>query len=203
MSKFFKKHWEVLSYLIFGVLTTLLNIVLYALFNKLFGYTAANSWGNVLDNILCILFAYATNRAFVFRSRTRGREMAKEFGAFVTCRLGTLVLDAVIMMVGGNLLAAQGTALMENLMSGVLGVLARWFSPDTLVYGVQALSAASAVDGSAAVAIIGGADGPTAIFVSGYSAQTLWGLCVKVFSNVLVIVLNYVFSKLIIFKKKQ
>ena len=28
-----KKHWEVLSYLIFGVLTTLLNIVLYALFN--------------------------------------------------------------------------------------------------------------------------------------------------------------------------
>ena len=203
MSKFFKKHWEVLSYLIFGVLTTLLNIVLYALFNKLFGYTAANSWGNVLDNILCILFAYATNRAFVFRSKTRGREMAKEFGAFVTCRLGTLVLDAVIMMVGGNLLAAQGTALMENLMSGVLGVLARWFSPDTLVYGVQALSAASAVDGSAAVAIIGGADGPTAIFVSGYSAQTLWGLCVKVFSNVIVVVLNYVFSKRIIFKKKK
>ena len=203
MVKFIKKHWEVLSYLIFGVLTTLLNIVLYALFNKLFGYTAANSWGNVLDNILCILFAYATNRAFVFRSRTQGREMAKEFGAFVTCRLGTLVLDAVIMMVGGNLLAAQGTALMENLMGGVLGVLARWFSPDTLVYGVQALSAASAVDGSAAVAIIGGADGPTAIFVSGYSAQTLWGLCVKVFSNVIVVVLNYVFSKLIIFKKKK
>ena len=47
-----------LSYLVFGVLCTLLNIVLYALFNKLFGYTAANSWGNVLDNIICILFAY-------------------------------------------------------------------------------------------------------------------------------------------------
>ena len=113
MVKFFKKHWEVLSYLIFGVLTTLLNIVLYALFNKLFGYTAANSWGNVLDNILCILFAYATNRAFVFRSRTQGREMAKEFGAFVTCRLGTLVLDAVIMMVGGNLSGKTNTLSLE------------------------------------------------------------------------------------------
>ena len=55
-----------------------------------------------------------------------------------------------------------------------------------------------------AIGIIGGADGPTAIFVtSAYDAQALWGLCVKVFSNVLVIVLNYVFSKLIIFKKKQ
>jgi putative flippase GtrA len=31
----------------------------------------------------------------------------------------------------------------------------------------------------------------------------MWGLAVKVFSNVLVILLNYVFSKLIIFKKKQ
>ena len=94
MMKFLKKHWEVLSYLIFGVLTTLLNIVLYALFSRLFGYTAANSWGNVLDNALCILFAYCTNRAFVFRSKTTGKAMAKEFGTFVTCRLGTMVLDA-------------------------------------------------------------------------------------------------------------
>ena len=189
MVKFFKKHWEVLSYLIFGVLTTLLNIVLYALFNKLFGYTAANSWGNVLDNILCILFAYATNRAFVFRSRTQGREMAKEFGAFVTCRLGTLVLDAVIMMVGGNLLAAQGTALMESLLGSF--------------YAVMVVGTGAAASSAASVGIIGGADGPTAIFVSSYSAQTLWGLCVKVFSNVIVVVLNYVFSKLIIFKKKK
>ena len=119
MIKFFKKHWEVISYLIFGVLTTLLNILLYALFNRLFGYTAANSWGNVLDNILCILFAYATNRAFVFNSKTRGRAMAKEFGAFVTCRLGTMVLDAAIMMIGGNLMAAQGAAWMEGLLTGV------------------------------------------------------------------------------------
>ena len=56
---------------------------------------------------------------------------------------------------------------------------------------------------AASIGIIGGADGPTAIFVtSRYNAQALWGLAVKVFSNVLVIVLNYVFSKLIIFKKK-
>ena len=107
MVNWFKKHREVLSYLVFGVLTTLLNIVLYALFNRLFGYEAANSWGNVLDNVLCILFAYVTNRAFVFVSRSRGREALKEFGAFITCRLGTLVLDAAIMMVFGNLLAAQ------------------------------------------------------------------------------------------------
>ena len=192
MMKFFKKHWEVLSYLIFGVLTTLLNIVLYALFSQLFGYTAANSWGNVLDNALCILFAYATNRAFVFRSRTTGKAMAKEFGTFVTCRLGTMVLDAAIMIVGGNLLAAQGAALMESLFGSFL-----------TVSGSYTGAAASAAASVAGVAIIGGADGPTAIFVTTLiTAQELWGLCVKVFSNVVVVVLNYVFSKLIIFKKK-
>ncbi len=196
MVKWIKKHWEVLSYLIFGVLTTLLNIVLYALFNQLFGYTAANSWGNVLDNILCILFAYCTNRAFVFRSKTTGKAMAKEFGAFVTCRLGTMVLDAVIMIVGGNLLAAQGTALMESLLTGVFTHL----QPGALV-GIAAVPASSAAAG-ASVAVIGGADGPTAVFVAAGAAQSLWGLCVKVFSNVIVVVLNYVFSKLIIFKKK-
>ena len=193
MIKFFKKHWEVLSYLIFGVLTTLLNIVLYALFSQLFGYTAANSWGNVLDNALCILFAYCTNRAFVFRSRTTGKAMAKEFGTFVTCRLGTMVLDAVIMIVGGNLLAAQGAALMESLFGGFL-----------TVSGSYTGAAASAAASVAGVAIIGGADGPTAVFVTTrITAQEIWGLCVKVFSNVVVVVLNYVFSKLIIFKNRK
>ena len=192
MIHWIKKHWEVLSYLIFGVLTTLLNIVLYALFSRLFGYTAANSWGNVLDNALCILFAYCTNRAFVFRSKTTGKAMAKEFGTFVTCRLGTMVLDAVIMIVGGNLLAAQGAALMESLLGGFL-----------TVSGSYTGAAASAAASVAGVAIIGGADGPTAVFVTTrITAQEIWGLCVKVFSNVVVVVLNYVFSKLIIFKKK-
>ena len=191
--KFFKKHWEVLSYLIFGVLTTLLNIVLYALFSRLFGYTAANSWGNVLDNALCILFAYCTNRAFVFRSRTTGKAMVKEFGTFVTCRLGTMVLDAAIMIVGGNLLAAQGAALMESLFGSFL-----------TVSGSYTGAAASAAASAAGVAIIGGEDGPTAIFVTTLiTAQELWGLCVKVFSNVVVVVLNYVFSKLIIFKNRK
>ena len=205
MKNWFIKHREVLAYLVFGVLTTLLNIVLYALFSRLFGYEAANSWGNVLDNVICILFAYVTNRAFVFASRTQGREALKEFGAFVTCRLGTLVLDAAIMMIFGNLLAAQGAALVESFMGGVLGVLSNLLGADTVLHMAASgvTPSAGVSDGSAAIAIIGGADGPTAIFVTGlYDAQALWGLVVKIFSNVVVVVLNYVFSKLIVFKRK-
>ena len=177
MKNWFVKHREVLAYLVFGVLTTLLNIVLYTLFSGLFGYEAANSWGNVLDNLLCILFAYLTNRAFVFASRTQGREALKEFGAFVTCRLGTLVLDAAIMMVFGYLLAAQGTALVEGFMNGLLSAAANWFGPDTVLHMATSsiTPPASVSDGSAAIAVIGGADGPTAIFVTTRLAPHLLG----------------------------
>ena len=88
--------------------------------------------------------------------------------------------------------AAQGAALMESLFGSFL-----------TVSGSYTGAAASAAASVAGVAIIGGADGPTAIFVTTLiTAQEIWGLCVKVFSNVVVVVLNYVFSKLIIFKKK-
>lgn len=173
LSAALRAHGEALRYLVFGVLTTLLNMALYALFQALFGYQAANSWGNVLDNALCILFAYATNRRFVFASRTRGRAAVREFGRFVACRLGTMLLDAAVVLAGGNWLAPQGQAL-------VLAVLGPWLTAS----GGGVLGAGG-----------GAADG------AGEAALALWGLGVKAFSNLLVIVLNYLFSKLLIFQK--
>ena len=205
LKAFIKKYYEGFAYLFFGGLATLLNLVLFAVFQAVLGTGFATGIGNVLDNIICILFAYWTNRTFVFRSKTQGKAMAREFGAFVTCRLGTMLLDTAIMLVLGNLLAAQGAALMDELMQGVLSVVAHWLGPDTAIQMAASYAGtpAGVTDGSAAIAVIGGADGPTAIFVtSRYNAQALWGLAVKIFSNVLVIVLNYVFSKRIIFKKK-
>ena len=114
-------------------------------------------------------------------------------------------LDEKIMMIFGNLLAAQGAALVESFMGGVLGVLSNLLGPDTVLHMAASgvTPSAGVSDGSAAIAIIGGADGPTAIFVTNfYDAQALWGMAVKVFSNVVVVVLNYVFSKLIVFKRK-
>lgn len=145
LTALYKKYAEVINYLFFGVLATALNIVLYAVFQLLFGYEAANSWGNVLNNIICILFAYWTNRTWVFTSKTHGKAALAEFGKFVSCRLLTLVVDTAIMFVGGNVI---GPAIIP----------AAWLS--------------------------------------------LWGLAVKVGANVVVVILNYVFSKLIVFRKK-
>lgn len=71
LKAFIKKYYEGFAYLFFGGLATLLNLVLFAVFQAVLGTGFATGIGNVLDNIICILFAYWTNRTFVFRSKQR------------------------------------------------------------------------------------------------------------------------------------
>ena len=143
LKQLWAKYYEQLTYLIFGGLATLVNIVLAMVFRSFGMPTTLNT---VLDNVICILFAYTTNRLWVFKSRSRGADALREFGSFIACRLGTMVMDVAVMWLGADVI---GPALLP----------AAWLG--------------------------------------------LWFLGVKVFSNVLVIVFNYVFSKKIIFIKKK
>ena len=143
---FVTKYYEGLAYLFFGGVATLLNLVLFALFQALFGTGFATGIGNVLDNVICILFAYWTNHTFVFRSENKGSAALAEFGQFVSCRIATMIMDQAIIWLGVSLL------------------------------------------------------GPHVAFAAANGA--LWAMGVKLFSQVIVILSNYVFSKLFIFKKK-
>ncbi|ENY8989152.1 TPA: GtrA family protein [Clostridioides difficile] len=130
-----KKHKETILYLFFGVFTTLVNIVSYLFFTRviLFNFMVANA----LAWILAVLFAYVTNKFFVFESkRIEIRFVFKEFLSFVSFRLLSGVVEMLIMYVMIDLL----------------------FVNDVIV---------------------------------------------KVFTNIIVIVLNYLFSKMIIFKNKK
>lgn len=99
-----KKYYEQLTYLIFGGLATLLNIVLAMVFRKMGLHTTVNT---VLDNIICILFAYTTNRLWVFQSKSKGMAALKEFASFIGCRLGTMVMDVAIMWLGVDILGSM------------------------------------------------------------------------------------------------
>ena len=103
LKAFIKKYYEGFAYLFFGGLATLLNLVLFAMFQAVLGTGFATGIGNVLDNIICILFAYWTNRTFVFRSKNSGQAALAEFGQFVACRIGTMVMDQVIIWLGVKL----------------------------------------------------------------------------------------------------
>ena len=92
-----RKYREFLSYVFFGVLTTVVNYVSYLLLAPLFSTTTiptAIAWA------LSVIFAYVTNRIFVFRSQARGfRALAWEILTFFGARLLSGVLDAGIMWI--------------------------------------------------------------------------------------------------------
>lgn len=99
-------------YLIFGVLTTVVSWGSYALFEILLGTFITNTIvlsavANVLSWIVAVLFAYITNKLWVFESKSfKGNVIFKELATFVGSRLATGVLEWVgvplLMVIGLN-----------------------------------------------------------------------------------------------------
>lgn len=135
---------ETVLYLIFGVLATVLNIVLFYLFINI--WKMSTGLGNILDTIICILFQYFTNRIWVFESKNNGKEAIKEFIQFILARGLTAIIDQIFVVVGVDFFVAK--------------------------------------------------------YIS-YSQQGIFSVGIKVLSNIVVIVLNYIFSKLFVFNKKE
>lgn len=102
---FYKKHKEVLMYLFFGGLTTLLNIVVGVIIEKQFtamgmAKSSVATWSTVISWIAGVLFAYVTNRIWVFNSKAKGaEEILKEMGSFFGGRLFTFFVEWVIMQI--------------------------------------------------------------------------------------------------------
>ncbi|NCA99176.1 MAG: GtrA family protein [Clostridia bacterium] len=89
---FYTRHkQELLSYLVFGLLTTVVNV---GVFNLLFVLNVKYQLANLAALILAKLFAYFTNKHFVFKTKTRqGFDSIREFIRFVFARGFTGVVD--------------------------------------------------------------------------------------------------------------
>jgi putative flippase GtrA len=94
----YKKYKEVLLYLFFGVLTTVVSIVTYAVFNVVFGINELIA--NVFSWILAVAFAFFTNRIWVFAAPTKTvAEFFKQMATFASGRLVTLAIEELILLV--------------------------------------------------------------------------------------------------------
>ena len=98
INSLYKKYKEIINYLIFGVLTTVISLaVYYALV-----YTILNPLNaimlqiaNILSWTAGVIFAYITNRKYVFESNSQN--ILKEAVSFFSSRLATGILDMVLM----------------------------------------------------------------------------------------------------------
>ena len=125
------KHWEVLSYLFFGVLTTVVNYVVFALAVQLLPVSA--TVGNVIAWVVAVAFAYLTNKPFVFRSHDwSAKTVVPELGKFLSCRIGSGVMETVIILVAVDILG--GNKYLWKLLTNVLVVIVNYIGSKLLVF---------------------------------------------------------------------
>ena len=119
---------EVFFYLVFGVLTTLVNIVSFAILSRAIGIGTVFS--NVIAWFLSVLFAYVTNRRWVFQSKSD--DVLKEAAAFFSGRLGTGVLDTLVMFVTVDLLCWND--LVMKVISNVIVIILNYIISKLFVF---------------------------------------------------------------------
>ena len=93
MKNIVQKNKEIIMYLVFGVLTTVVNIVVYYIFSNLLHMNYLFS--NAMAWFLSVLFAYVTNRKYVFDSKNN--QIIKEAISFFCSRLATGIMDMMLM----------------------------------------------------------------------------------------------------------
>ncbi len=87
------KYKEIINYLFIGGCTTIVSILSYTIFLKIFNIHYQIS--NILSWILAVIFAYFTNKTFVFNSKNKN--ILKELFLFVKYRVYSLIVDMVCM----------------------------------------------------------------------------------------------------------
>ncbi len=128
---FYQKYKEPLLYLFFGGLTTLLSIFLYWLFAHPLGLPPLMA--NVISWVLCVAFAYVTNRTWVFEGKARGaRGILREAASFTAGRLATLGLEELILWLGIAVLGVND--LIVKIAAQVLTIVGNYIISKFLVF---------------------------------------------------------------------
>lgn len=119
----YTRYISIISYLFFGGLTTAINIVVFTGLNQFanLNYQIAN----MIAWLLSVLFAYITNKLWVFNSKTHtNTELIHEIGNFFLFRGLSLILDILIMWLGISVL--KSNPLIVKIIDNVIIVLANY-----------------------------------------------------------------------------
>lgn len=139
-----KKYWEIITYIFWGGMSTIVSWGSYSIFVHIFGeWESKVAVANVLSWLCAVVFAFFTNKLWVFNSKSWSlKVLLPEAAKFLSARITTGVFEIVAV----PLLVAIGL--------------------NQMIFGID-------------------------------------GMVAKVLVSVVVVVLNYVFSKLFIFKKSK
>ncbi len=125
------KYWEVITYLFFGVLTTVVNYLVYLPVYNLLGLSAALS--NAIAWVVAVAFAYVTNKPFVFKSHDwSSKTVIPELTKFVSCRIASGAAETLILLITVDILHWNGN--LWKIITSVLVVVMNYFASKLVVF---------------------------------------------------------------------
>lgn len=131
MIKLYKKYEEVINYLIFGVLTTLISVISYYVFDLIFdlGNNILFILANVLSWTLAVIFAFITNKKYVFKSN--GNKLL-EFYKFILSRIFTLLVEVIGMYLLVKVIKIDN--MLAKLMMQIIVIVSNYVISKILVF---------------------------------------------------------------------
>lgn len=153
----YRENKEIIRYIFFGVLTTIVSFATYYLFRFIFpdessvpvflrwtfNLTAVFSTESatvlpvLLSWICAVVFAYITNRIWVFESKAKGLGVLSEFAKFCGARVLTLLVDLLIMFLLVDLTGMNGAVweFFAKVISNVFVLVLNYILSKLLVFG--------------------------------------------------------------------
>ena len=126
-----KAHWDIITYLVFGVLTTVVNYAMYLPCLNILGLSAAVS--NAIAWVVAVAFAFVTNKPFVFGSHDWSMKVVvPEFTKFIATRVSSGVLETLILFVAVDTMGGNGN--IWKLVTQVLVIIINYVGSKLLVF---------------------------------------------------------------------
>lgn len=126
-----KNYKQVFLYVVFGVLTTAVNVAVYYLCYNI--AHIENVISVIIAWVLSVAFAYITNKLFVFESRSFEKSVfIPEVLSFVSCRTLTGILDVAIMYVAVD--ALSGNSLVWKVLSNIIVIILNFIASKILIF---------------------------------------------------------------------
>lgn len=131
LGKLIQHHRDMIVYIFFGVLTTLVN---YAAFFALFNIVELSGLlSNIISWAVAVVFAFLTNKPFVFRSNDwSSATLIPELFKFIGCRIGSGLLETGIIFLTVDVLSWNGNLM--KILTGILVVILNYFSSKKIVF---------------------------------------------------------------------
>lgn len=126
--KIYKDYKMPILYIVFGGLTTLINIVVYSLFY--YFVKIGNVPSNIVAWIIAVIFAFITNKLYVFESKNAS--IWYELATFFACRLSTGLLDLGIMYLSVDVFSLN--ELIMKIISNVIVIVLNYIFSKVIIF---------------------------------------------------------------------